>query len=76
MPHITDRHSSLWLMDDIQISQWAMPDFDFRWTLDGEPLVKKRRLPPPSTLADPVRADSEIYKGKGLLGHEADPVST
>lgn len=56
--------------------QWEIPGFDFRWILDGEPLVKNRRLPPPSTLAERGYADSEIYKGKGLLGHEADPVST
>lgn len=63
-------------MDDIPMSQWEIPDFDFRWILDGKPLVKTRRLPPPSTLADQVQVDSEIYKGKGLLGHKANPVST
>jgi hypothetical protein len=58
------------------MSQWEIPGSDFRWILDGEPLVKKRRLPPPSISADPAHADSEIYKGKDVLGHEADPVST
>jgi hypothetical protein len=63
-------------MDDIQISQWKILGFDFRWILNGEPLVKTRRLPPPSILADQAQADSEICKGNGLLGHEADPMST
>ena len=63
-------------MDDIQLSQWEISGLDFRWILGAEPLVKKRRLPPPSILADLVQADSEIYKGNGLLGHRADPVST
>lgn len=58
------------------MSQWEIPGFDVRWILDGEPLVKKRRLPPPSTLADQAHADSEICKGNGLLGHGADPMST
>jgi len=58
------------------MSQWEIPGFAFRWILDGEPLVKKRRLPPPSILADQVQVDSGIYKGKGLLGHGADPMST
>jgi hypothetical protein len=39
-------------------------------------LMKKRRLRPPSILADQVQVDSGIYKGKGLLGHGADPMST
>ncbi|HXT65909.1 MAG TPA: hypothetical protein VN657_03890 [Nitrospiraceae bacterium] len=63
-------------MDDIQMSQRKIPGFDFRCIFDDELLMKTRRLPPPSILADQVRADSEIYKGKGWLGHEADPVST
>jgi hypothetical protein len=63
-------------MDDIQRSQWEVPSFEFRWILDGESLVKKRRLPPPSVLADQVHTDPEIYDGDGLLGHGADPVST
>ena len=63
-------------MDDIQRSQWEVPGFEFRWILDGESLVKKRRLPPPSVQTDPVHADSEICTGSDLLGHGADPVST
>ena len=76
MPHITNRQPSLWFMNDIYMSQWEISGFDVRWILDDQPLLKKRRLPPPSTLAGQVQVDSEIYKGNGLLGHEANPMST
>jgi hypothetical protein len=50
--------------------------FDLRWILDREPLMKKQHLQPQSVQANPAHADFEICTGNGLLGHEADPMST